>query len=115
VPRIRGAPADAGLIVAGVYEALREQECERNERDARRAARMQAELGYHYRRNRRLGELLNAGESVVMDRAAVERLLYSDDGVVRLPLGSGVRWVRVSPDDRVLPVERRRCSVPTPS
>jgi hypothetical protein len=105
VPRIKGAPADAGLLVPGVYEALREREIERNERDARRAARMQAELGYHYRRNRRLGELLEAGETVVIDRSTVEELLSSEDGRVQLPLGGSVRAVRVGPDDRVSPAD----------
>jgi hypothetical protein len=105
VPRIRGAQADAGVLVPGVYEALRERECERNERDARLAARMQAELGYHYRRDRRSGELLEAGESVVMDRATVERLSPSDDGVVRLPFHRSVRRVRVTQDDRVAPAD----------
>jgi hypothetical protein len=87
-----------------VYTALLNREHDRNARDEQRPARMQRELGYHYRRcNRRLAEVLEAGKPVVMNRGAVESALSSQEGALRLPLDRSVRVVRVSADDRVIP------------
>jgi hypothetical protein len=52
---------------------------------------------------------LEAGEAVRVDRATVELALHERSGVrQRLPLARGVRDVRVSPDDRVIPAAEPR-------
>jgi hypothetical protein len=60
------------------------------------------------RRNKDAGPLLQRGEPVTVGRAAVELALWQRDrdghaGRVRLPVARGVKRVRVSPDDRIVP------------
>jgi hypothetical protein len=109
MPRI-ASDAAAGLLFPGAYEALLDLERERNDRDDERAARTMGTEGFRYRRGRRLAERLEAGEWVVVDRAQLglalterDRKRESSAPRPQLPFGRGVRRVRVSPDDLVLP------------
>jgi hypothetical protein len=105
LPRLVGDAA--GLVVSGVYAAMLALERERNERSDRIAARMMAEHGRCFRRNSRPAEQLEAGEAVVVDRVRVEPALWERDrppAPVRLPLARGVKRVRLTADDRVIPV-----------
>jgi hypothetical protein len=86
MPRV-DTSREAGLHIAGVYEALLDLERDRNERDDRRAEPMEREQGYHFRRGRLLGKRLEAGESVVLLRAQVELALSLWEGQ-RTPLPS---------------------------
>ena len=78
---------------------------------------MLAEHGYFYSRHpqdQRLPRTLRAGEPVVANRSTVELALWERDSGrdssaprVRLPFGSGVQRVRVSPEDLIVPGFRR--------
>jgi hypothetical protein len=108
MPRVNSG-TEAGLHFPGAYEALLDLERDRNERSDRTAARMMAEHGYFFRRNNGLlAERLAAGEPVVVRCAQLTLALWERDrleGRVRLPFERGVKFVRVSPDDRIVPVD----------
>jgi len=103
VPKVDSG-AEAGLYVAGAYQALLDLERDRNARDERRAERMMRAEGFCYHRGELLEERLDAGEAVVLGRAGVEcALWYLDRRRVRLPLHRSVRVVRVTAGDVVAP------------
>jgi len=105
MPRV-DAGAAAGVHVPGAYEALWQLERERNGRDDRIAAPMMAEHGFCYRRGRRLAERLEAGETVAVERKAVELALWHRDRPaqrVRLPFDRAIRFVEIAPNDRITP------------
>jgi hypothetical protein len=83
-------------------------ESDRFQRSEQAAARMKAQQGYFFRRNTgRLLELLESGEAAVVDRVRVESALWErhrPPEPVRLPLARGTRHVRLTPDDRVIPL-----------
>ena len=110
VPKV-DAGTESGLHVAGVYQALLDLEADHWAQSERIVARMKAENadGSFMRRNNGwLLERLKAGEPVVVLRAQVEcALWFVDRQRVRLPLHHSARYVRVSADDRVLPVPDR--------
>jgi hypothetical protein len=104
------ARLDAGVTPGkrfpGVYQALIGIEQNRFERDEQLGAAMMAEHGRHYRRDRWLAEVLEAGEAVVMRPSTVELALWERDRPprrVRLPFDGQVQFVEVWPDDSIVP------------
>lgn len=109
VPRVNEGAGD-GQHVPGIHEALARFAAARVEDDERRKARMMASKGYFFLRSPwapGLAKAVAAGKTVTLQRIHVELALDRDwDGPgqrPRLPFASGVRLVRVSPDDRVMP------------
>jgi hypothetical protein len=94
------------MVVDGAYRALLGRECDWNERADQLAAEMMAEHGYCYHRDRRLTELLEAGELVTLRRSTVESALWWLDRSQRrvlLPFDRRVKFVAVSSSDHVSP------------
>jgi hypothetical protein len=107
MPRFEAAAPAAGVRLPGAYGVLRARERARNERAERLAADMQAKYGCHARRDRRLGDALDAGAVVVVvQRSLLELALWERDRPlrrVRLPFHSTVQLVAVSANDRIEP------------
>jgi hypothetical protein len=102
IPRVEESSAPSGVLIRGVYQALLDRERGLNERDDQRDRR-------GFRRDRRLAELFEAGESVVCRRSCVESAVWECDRDqprrwVRLSFDRNVRFVQVTPDDRIIPI-----------
>lgn len=119
MPQVKRGVRGVGQHVPGVYGALADFAAVRLADDERRRVRMLAKDGYFFRRSafaRGLAECVRAGRPVVLLRMLVELALegmekrdLERDGSAprpRLPFHHSVKVVRVSPDDRIVPVER---------
>jgi hypothetical protein len=127
MPQVKRGSRGAGLHVPGVYQALLDHERARYERRGREALvvdgrevgrKSPAGVDEHGREGfflyRRPGVLdcLEAGRQVVIDPRHLEDALRDGDRErdpsaprPRLPFERRVRWVEVSPDDRIKPVD----------
>jgi hypothetical protein len=105
MPRVRyDGSGGGGLRIPGLYRALLDKERDRQERADRATVRMREEFGYSSRRDRRLLDALEAGQTVVMPRWRVGHKRSTPP--VDLPWDRHeVTTVRVSPDDVVRPAE----------
>jgi hypothetical protein len=93
-----------GLRIPGLYGALLVRERGRQERADRATEHMRERFGYSSRRNRRLLDALEAGQTVVMPRWLVGHKRSTPR--VDLPWDrQEVTAVTVSPDDVVRPAE----------
>ncbi len=106
MPRLDSGGSAGGIHISGVYRALAQREREQNAWYTRLAADMLARDGECSLPDTRLEELLEAGRPVIVQRARVESVLWLRDRPPRpprLPFDRAVRFVRVSPNDRIGP------------
>jgi hypothetical protein len=105
MPRVEAdSCGGAGLHIPGLYRALLEKERTSQKRADRATERMREEFGYSSRRDRRLLEALEAGQTVIMPRWRVGHRRSTPP--VDLPWDRQmVTTVAVSPDDVVSPTD----------
>lgn len=115
MPRVDRGAVGAGLRVPGVYRALLESERadyyrhgETIVREGREVQVIWADPNDHsagcFCGDRTLLDLLEAGKPVILKRVAVSSALWHRDrSHWRPPFERSVRFVQVSPDDRIAP------------